>query len=127
MCCRNRALLEIFALHSLQGRGRAARPIRACGRARIASLTPRHRLRQLEPSLLVKGHTTSLLASETENELVSEVRGGMVGGAQSLRALERGTGFLNGDKDQTGWGRDGEEDKGGVIIQWRIDSERNAC
>lgn len=44
-----------------------------CGR-----LTPRHRLRQLEPSLLVSGQTTSLLASDTEKELVSEVRGGMV-------------------------------------------------
>ena len=41
-------------------------------------LTPRQRLRQLEPSLLVRGQTTSLLASETENELVSEDRGGMV-------------------------------------------------
>lgn len=41
-------------------------------------LTPKHLLRQLEPSLLVNGHTTSLLASDTEKELVSEVRGGMV-------------------------------------------------
>lgn len=41
-------------------------------------LTPRHRLRQLEPSLFFKGHTTSLLASVTEKELVSELRGGMV-------------------------------------------------
>lgn len=41
-------------------------------------LTPRHRLRQLEPSLFFKGHTTSLLASVTEKELVRELRGGMV-------------------------------------------------
>lgn len=41
-------------------------------------LTPRHRLRQLELSLFFKGQTTSLLASVTEKELVSELRGGMV-------------------------------------------------
>jgi hypothetical protein len=41
-------------------------------------LTPKHLLRQLEPSLFVNGQTTSLLASDTEKELVSEVRGGMV-------------------------------------------------
>ncbi|KAF3400928.1 hypothetical protein DPV78_004939 [Talaromyces pinophilus] len=41
-------------------------------------LTPKHLFRQLEPSLFVNGHTTSLLASDTEKELVSEVRGGMV-------------------------------------------------
>lgn len=41
-------------------------------------LTPRHRLRQLEPSLLVSGQTTSLLASVTEKELVREGLGGMV-------------------------------------------------
>lgn len=43
-----------------------------------ASLTPKHRLRQLEASLFFKGQTTSLLASVTEKELVSELRGGMV-------------------------------------------------
>jgi hypothetical protein len=32
----------------------------------------------LEPSLFFKGQTTSLLASVTEKELVSELRGGMV-------------------------------------------------
>lgn len=41
-------------------------------------LTPKQRLRQLEPSLFFKGQTTSLLASVTEKELVSELRGGMV-------------------------------------------------
>jgi hypothetical protein len=41
-------------------------------------LTPVHRLRQLEPALFFKGQMTSLLASVTENELVSELRGGMV-------------------------------------------------
>jgi hypothetical protein len=41
-------------------------------------LTPKHLLRQLEPSLFFKGQTTSLLASVTEKELVSELRGGMV-------------------------------------------------
>ena len=41
------------------------------------TLTPRQRFRQFVPSWLVKGQTTSLLASETENELVSEDRGGM--------------------------------------------------
>lgn len=50
-------------------------------------LTPRHRLRQLEPSLFFKGHTTSLLASVTEKELVSELRGGMV-------HIRRGAGSL---------------------------------
>jgi hypothetical protein len=44
----------------------------------MEKLTPKHRLRQLEPSLLVKGQTTSLLASETEKELVSDDRGGMI-------------------------------------------------
>lgn len=48
------------------------------GRRRIGILTPRHRLRQLEPSLFFKGQTTSLLASVTEKELVSELLGGMV-------------------------------------------------
>lgn len=46
--------------------------------AKAVELTPRHLLRQLEPSLLVSGHTTSLLASETENEPVNEARGGIV-------------------------------------------------
>ena len=46
--------------------------------ADAGELTPRHLLRQLEPSLLVKGQTTSLLASETENEPVNEARGGIV-------------------------------------------------
>lgn len=41
-------------------------------------LTPRQRLRQLEPSLFLRGQTTSLVASETEKELVREVRGGML-------------------------------------------------
>lgn len=41
-------------------------------------LTPRHLFRQFDPSLFVNGQTTSLLASDTEKELVSEVRGGMV-------------------------------------------------
>lgn len=42
-------------------------------------LTPRHLFRQLEPSWLVNGHTTSLLASEAEKELVKEDLGGMAG------------------------------------------------
>lgn len=51
------------------------------------ALTPRHRLRQLDPSLLVSGHTTSLLASDVEKELVSEDRGGM---ARRIQAAWRG-------------------------------------
>jgi hypothetical protein len=47
-------------------------------------LTPVHRLRQLDPSLFFKGQMTSLLASVTENELVSELRGGMVHMCSSL-------------------------------------------
>lgn len=42
------------------------------------TLTPRHLFRQLELSLFFNGQTTSLLASVTEKELVSELRGGMV-------------------------------------------------
>lgn len=44
----------------------------------MGRLTPKHRLRQLDPSLLVNGQTTSLLASETEKELVNDDRGGMI-------------------------------------------------
>ena len=44
-------------------------------------LTPRHLLRQLDPSWFLKGQTTSLFASEAENELVKEARGGISVGA----------------------------------------------
>lgn len=47
-------------------------------RAEGVLLTPRHLFRQLEPSLFFNGHTTSLLTSVTEKELVSDARGGMV-------------------------------------------------
>lgn len=47
-------------------------------RSRAEALTPRQRLRQLEPSWLRNGQTTSLLASETEKEEVSDERGGIV-------------------------------------------------
>ncbi len=40
-------------------------------------LTPRHLFLQLEPSWLVNGQTTSLLASEAWKELVREDLGGM--------------------------------------------------
>jgi hypothetical protein len=56
-----------------RGRGRGQK------RTEDRKLTPRHLLRQLEPSLFFKGQTTSLLASETEKELVREARGGMAG------------------------------------------------
>ena len=49
-------------------------------RKRKERLTPRHRFRQLEPSWLRSGHTTSLLASVTEKEEVREARGGMLAG-----------------------------------------------
>jgi hypothetical protein len=58
---------------SVRGRGRGQE------RTEDRKLTPRHLLRQLEPSLFFKGQTTSLLASETEKELVREARGGMAG------------------------------------------------
>ena len=44
-------------------------------------LTPRHRFRQLDPSLFLNGQTTSLLASDAEKELVNEFLGGMPPGA----------------------------------------------
>jgi hypothetical protein len=46
--------------------------------SRVEALTPRQRLRQLEPSWFRKGQTTSLLASETEKDDVNEDRGGIV-------------------------------------------------
>ncbi|GAT22481.1 hypothetical protein RIB2604_01505150 [Aspergillus luchuensis] len=46
-------------------------------RRRSRSLSE-HLFRQLEPSLFFNGHTTSLLTSVTEKELVSDARGGMV-------------------------------------------------
>ena len=48
------------------------------GEAEEEGHTPRQRLRQLEPSLFWSGQTTSLLASETENEPVRDERGGMM-------------------------------------------------
>ncbi len=50
---------------------------------RISALTPRHLFRQLDPSWFLNGQTTSLLASDAENELVSEFLGGMPGGSGS--------------------------------------------
>ena len=41
-------------------------------------LTPMHRLRQLEPSWLRSGQTTSLLASVMEKDEVREDLGGML-------------------------------------------------
>lgn len=46
--------------------------------SRAEALTPRQRLRQLEPSWLRRGQTTSLFASETEKDEVKEDRGGIV-------------------------------------------------
>ena len=49
-------------------------------------LTPMQRFRQLEPSWFVSGQTTSLVASETENEEVRAARGGMLLAKARLRA-----------------------------------------
>ena len=46
--------------------------------SRVEALTPRQRLRQLEPSWFLNGQTTSLFASETEKDDVNEERGGIV-------------------------------------------------
>ena len=46
-------------------------------RRAVVALTPRQRFRHDEPSWFFSGHTTSLVASETENELVREDRGGI--------------------------------------------------
>lgn len=53
----------------------AKRRLGSRGRLR---LTPRQRLRQLEPSWFSSGQTTSLLASVMENDEVSEDRGGIL-------------------------------------------------
>jgi hypothetical protein len=53
------------------------------------ALTPRQRLRQLEPSWLRNGQTTSLLASETEKDEVREDRGGIVSVDPTIQAGER--------------------------------------
>jgi hypothetical protein len=50
---------------------------KAQGRAVAVVLTPRQRFRQAEPSWFFSGHTTSLVASETEKELVKEDLGGI--------------------------------------------------
>lgn len=76
------------------------------------TLTPRQRLRQLEPSWLRNGHTTSLLASETEKDEVRADRGGIVltdevasipipGGARGRldRGLNRNRGRASIDKE----------------------------
>lgn len=44
---------------------------------RANALTPRQRFRQLEPSSVFSGQTTSLSISEAEKELVKEVFGGI--------------------------------------------------
>jgi hypothetical protein len=43
----------------------------------MVALTPRQRFLQAEPSWFFSGHTTSLVASETEKELVREDLGGI--------------------------------------------------
>lgn len=67
----------------LAGRGEERRDSTATkafpAKQETKKLTPRHLLRQLEPSLFVRGQTTSLVASETEKELVRVGRGGMAG------------------------------------------------
>lgn len=87
-------LLSFFFTHCpacTPGARRSSSP--RCTQAQIwrreTALTPKHRFRQLEPSLLVNGQTTSLLASETEKELVREARGGMVCMYLSLPSAER--------------------------------------
>ena len=50
---------------------------------RVSMLTPRHLFRQWDPSLFLSGHTTSLLTSDAEKELVNEFLGGMPGGCGS--------------------------------------------
>lgn len=50
-------------------------------------LTPRHRFRQLDPSLFLNGQTTSLLASDAEKELVNEFLGGMPGACGIWRSV----------------------------------------
>ena len=69
-----------FFLHSKGNRQSKllSSPLEVCkGRPKI--LTPRHLFLQLEPSWLVNGQTTSLLASDAEKELVREDLGGMAG------------------------------------------------
>jgi len=44
---------------------------------RARALTPTQRFLQLDPSWFVSGQTTSLFASEAENELVRDARGGI--------------------------------------------------
>ena len=50
-------------------------------------LTPMQRLRQLEPSWLRNGQTTSLLASVIENEEVRDVLGGILNTVISHHAM----------------------------------------
>jgi len=52
-------------------------------------LTPVQRLRQAEPSWLRSGQTTTLFSSETENEPVSEERGGIVASPSIYRVESR--------------------------------------
>lgn len=71
-------------------------------RAAIArrALTPRHLFRQLEPSTVFNGQTTSLSSSEAEKELVKEDLGGIGRGRMGEKRVvlrEQGT-------DSSWWG-----------------------
>ena len=84
---------SLYAVNLVSKAGRQAQPsrrtrhregsdvcwdVRLAGKERLGcSLTPRHRLRQAEPSWFFSGQTTSFCASDTEKELVSELRGGI--------------------------------------------------
>lgn len=70
--------INVLASPRVQAEIKSARCLR-----RVSVLTPRHRFRQLDPSLFLNGQTTSLLASDAEKELVNEFLGGMPGACGS--------------------------------------------
>ncbi len=61
-------------------------------------LTPRQRFRHLEPSCTVSGQTTSLAASDVENELGREVLGGMARRIQPTEVPQQGFELPKGSK-----------------------------
>ena len=54
------------------------------------ALTPRHLFRQLEPSTVFKGQTTSLSSTEAEKELVKEDFGGIESGRPDVPTAAAG-------------------------------------
>jgi hypothetical protein len=76
--------MVVMVLHRRPSREAGWAVVRDSG---VVRLTPRHRFRHAEPSWFFNGQTTSFWASDTENELVRDVLGGILVASSSVSSV----------------------------------------